>query len=206
MLSVPKKANDAIHLSHLEGLEEGLSKDALGDVLLQDKFQVWDSKQLIKKGKDRHVFLFETSLVVAKEVKDQRGKLKYLYKFKLMTSEINITEHMEGDSCKFAVWTGRAPLLGPPGHHEEPQSGRQATVGEENPRAHPREVLLHGSGHVRDRSPVESQFQGLYGNGQRFPLCSSSSIVLSFKWHPERRTFGEFLQRRIQRQQWHKGW
>jgi len=110
MISVPKKANDAIHLSHLEGLEEGLSKDALGDVLLQDKFQVWDSKQLIKKAKDRHVFLFETSLVFAKEIKDQRGKLKYIYKFKLMTSEINITEHMEGDSCKLAVWTGRAPL------------------------------------------------------------------------------------------------
>ena len=111
MLSVPKKANDAIHLSLLEGLEEeGLSKEALGDVLLQDKFQVWDSKQLIKKGKDRHVFLFETCLLVAKEVKDQRGKLKYAYKFKVMTSEINITEHMEGDACKIAVWTGRAPL------------------------------------------------------------------------------------------------
>ena len=56
------------------------------------------------------MFLFETSLVFAKEIKDQRGKLKYIYKFKLMTSEINITEHMEGDSCKLAVWTGRAPL------------------------------------------------------------------------------------------------
>jgi hypothetical protein len=111
MLSVPKKANDAIHLSLLEGLEEeGLSKEALGDVLLQDKFQVWDSKQLIKKGKDRHVFLFETSLLIAKEIKDQKGKMKYLYKFKVMTSEINITEHMEGDACKIAVWTGRAPL------------------------------------------------------------------------------------------------
>ena len=65
---------------------------------------------MIKKGKDRHVFLFETSLVFAKEIKDQRGKLKYIYKFKLMTSEVNITEHMEGDPCKLAVWTGRAPL------------------------------------------------------------------------------------------------
>lgn len=27
-----------------------------------------------------------------------------------MTSEVNITEHMEGDACKLAVWTGRAPL------------------------------------------------------------------------------------------------
>ena len=65
-------------------IKEGLSKEALGDVLIQDKFQVWDSKQLIKKGKDRHVFLFETSVVFAKEIKDQRGKLKYIYKFKLM--------------------------------------------------------------------------------------------------------------------------
>lgn len=110
MMNVPKKANDAIHLAHLEGLEDGLTKDDLGDVLLQDRFQVWDSKQLIKKGKERQVFLFETSLVFAKEIKDTREKLKYIYKFKLMTSEINITEHMEGDSCKFAVWTGRAPL------------------------------------------------------------------------------------------------
>ena len=39
MMSVPKKANDAIHLSLLEGLDvDGLSKEALGDVLLQDRF------------------------------------------------------------------------------------------------------------------------------------------------------------------------
>lgn len=43
-------------------------------------------------------------------MKDPKGKLKYAYKFKLMTSEVNITEHMEGDACKLAVWTGRAPL------------------------------------------------------------------------------------------------
>lgn len=26
------------------------------------------------------------------------------------TSELGVTEHMEGDECKFAVWTGRAPI------------------------------------------------------------------------------------------------
>lgn len=26
-----------------------------------------------------------------------------------MTSELGVTEHIEGDECKFAVWTGRAP-------------------------------------------------------------------------------------------------
>ena len=46
-------------LSHLEGLEEGLSKDALVDVLLQDKFQVWDSKQLIKKIQKIDMFFFK---------------------------------------------------------------------------------------------------------------------------------------------------
>ena len=76
-----------------------MSKEALGDVLLQDKFQVWDSKQLIKKAKDRHVFLFETSLVFAKEIKDQKGKLKYIYKFKLMVIffffKFNVIKYIE---------------------------------------------------------------------------------------------------------------
>ena len=61
-----------------------MSKDALGDVLLQDRFQVWDSKQIIKKAKERQVFLFETSIFFAKEIKDTREKLKYVHKFKLM--------------------------------------------------------------------------------------------------------------------------
>lgn len=28
-----------------------------------------------------------------------------------MTSELGVTEHIEGDECKFAVWTGRAPMM-----------------------------------------------------------------------------------------------
>ncbi len=65
-------------------MKEGLTKDALGDVLLQDRFQVLDSKQIIKSRKERQVFLFETSIVFAKMIKDAREKLKYVYKFKLM--------------------------------------------------------------------------------------------------------------------------
>ena len=38
MQNVPKKANDALHLSMLEGCD--VSLDSLGDVLLQDSFQV----------------------------------------------------------------------------------------------------------------------------------------------------------------------
>ena len=59
-----------------------------GDVLLQDNFTVWDPKQLIKKGRERHIFLFEMCLLFAKEMKDNNGKSKYMYKFKLLVSRI----------------------------------------------------------------------------------------------------------------------
>ena len=81
-MNVPKRANDAMHLSMLEGVEENLAE--YGDVLLQDNFTVWDPKQIIKKGRDRHLFLFDVCLIFSKEVKDSNGKSKYIFKFKLM--------------------------------------------------------------------------------------------------------------------------
>ena len=83
-MNVPKKANDAMHLSMLDGLEESL--EALGEVLLQDTFTVWDPKQIIRKGRERRLFLFDVCLLFSKEVKDSSGKSKYMYKFKLMVS------------------------------------------------------------------------------------------------------------------------
>ncbi|XP_024113671.1 triple functional domain protein isoform X3 [Oryzias melastigma] len=107
MLSVPKRANDAMHLSMLEGFDENL--ESQGELILQDSFQVWDPKTLIRKGRERHLFLFEMSLVLSKEVKDSNGRSKYIYKNKLYTSELGVTEHVEGDPCKFALWVGRTP-------------------------------------------------------------------------------------------------
>ncbi|XP_054168733.1 triple functional domain protein-like [Oppia nitens] len=106
---VPKKANDALHLSMLEGCD--ISVDQLGDVILQESFHMFDSKSLIRKSRERRVFLFETYLVFGKEVKDSNGKVKYIFKHKLMTSEIGVTEHIEGDELKFAIWTGRLVQL-----------------------------------------------------------------------------------------------
>jgi hypothetical protein len=57
--------------------------NTLGEVLLQDNFTVWDPKQLIKKGRERHLFLFELCLLLSKEVKDSTGKSKYSFKLKL---------------------------------------------------------------------------------------------------------------------------
>lgn len=85
MLNVPKKANDVMHLNLLEGCD--IPIDNLGDVVLQDSFLVWDNKQiLIKKGRERHVFLFELYILFSKEVKDTNGVVKYIYKSKLLTS------------------------------------------------------------------------------------------------------------------------
>ncbi|XP_046887928.1 triple functional domain protein [Hypomesus transpacificus] len=107
MLSVPKRANDAMHLSMMEGFDGNL--ESQGELIVQEAFQVWDPKTLIRKGRERHLFLFEMSLVFSKEVKDSSGRSKYLYKSKLFTSELGVTEHVEGDPCKFALWMGRTP-------------------------------------------------------------------------------------------------
>jgi triple functional domain protein len=77
----------------------------------QDSFLTWDNKQIIRKGRERHVFLFDLYLLFSKEVKDTNGTVKYVYKNKVMTSELGVTEHIEGDECKFAIWTGRAPMV-----------------------------------------------------------------------------------------------
>ena len=62
-----------------------------------------------QQSRERRMFLFELYLVFSKEVKDSNGKAKYQYKMKMMTTDMSITEHVEGDECKFAVWAGRSP-------------------------------------------------------------------------------------------------
>ena len=108
-LSVPKKANDALHLSMLEGCD--VTHETLGEVLMQERFQILDPKQIIRKVKERHIFLFELYLIFAKEVKDNNGRAIYAYKSKLLVADMGIIEQIEGDECKLAVWTGRKPLV-----------------------------------------------------------------------------------------------
>lgn len=88
MMSVPKKANDAMHLSMLVGCDIPIS--GLGEVILQDNFQVTEPKSLLRKTRERRVFLFEFYLVFAKEVKVESSQQKshYQYKSKIMLSDI----------------------------------------------------------------------------------------------------------------------
>ncbi|KAI9551891.1 hypothetical protein GHT06_022227 [Daphnia sinensis] len=111
MLNVPKKVNDALHVSLLDGCD--LSHDKLGDVIMHDTFQVWDPKPLIRKGRDRHLFLFELHLIFAKEVKDSQGKSKYVFKQRLFVSDVGVNEINEGggDECKFVIWSSRSSSL-----------------------------------------------------------------------------------------------
>lgn len=104
--------------SHL-GVDENTAKQ-LGEVLLQDAFQVFDSKSLLpsRKGRERRVFLFELFILFAKESKPEKDgsqnsssqshhqqKSRYIYKNKMNTSDLGVTEHVEHDECKFAIWT-----------------------------------------------------------------------------------------------------
>ena len=43
----------------------------------------------------------------AKPSKDAGSRVKYSFKDSLDTSEIGVTEHIEADACKFAVWLYR---------------------------------------------------------------------------------------------------
>ncbi|XP_061616250.1 triple functional domain protein-like isoform X1 [Phyllopteryx taeniolatus] len=104
MISIPKKANDAMHLSVLEGFDENI--ESQGELIFQGTVLVRHPKRLIHKGRKSHLFLFGMSLVFSKEVMDSNGQNKYIYKRKLSTSELQVTEDIKGDPCKFALWVG----------------------------------------------------------------------------------------------------
>lgn len=85
------------------GFDENL--DVQGELILQDAFQVWDPKSLIRKGRERHLFLFEISLVFSKEIKDSSGHTKYVYKNKLLVGGVG---GVRQDSLfSWRPWAGR---------------------------------------------------------------------------------------------------
>ena len=58
---------------------------------------MFDPKQLRRKGKERHIFLFEQALLFSKETKDADGKIKYLYKNKIKVNAQKL----------YAMWTNK---------------------------------------------------------------------------------------------------
>uniref|UniRef100_H2Y6I4 DH domain-containing protein n=1 Tax=Ciona savignyi TaxID=51511 RepID=H2Y6I4_CIOSA len=104
MMSVPRRANDALHLSMMQGFDGDVGH--LGDVIMQESFQVVDTKQLIRKGRDRHLFLFEFHLLICKESKDNLGKMKYFYKSKYQLCDLTVADN--GDEKFAIVWGSRS--------------------------------------------------------------------------------------------------
>jgi len=108
MLEIPKRANDAMHVSNIVSMDGDY-----GDVIMQNGFQVMDTKQIIRKGKDRHLFLFELSLVVCKKEVADNQDTKYFFKNKYLLSELKVAEssNTSDDSCKFTILIGRSEKL-----------------------------------------------------------------------------------------------
>ena len=72
-----------------------------GELIVQDSFQVWDPKSLIRKGRDRRLFLFEMCLIFSKEIRDSAGRTKYQFKQKLQVHILMDTNiHMYTDIHK----------------------------------------------------------------------------------------------------------
>ncbi|XP_077405151.1 triple functional domain protein-like isoform X2 [Vanacampus margaritifer] len=107
MLSIPKRANNAMHLSMLQDFDEDI--ESQGELMHYDSIQMWSANPLshTRKVKKRHLFLFERSLVFSKG-KHSKGGSKYFYKSKLFTSMLGLKEDTEGDPCKFAIWLRRS--------------------------------------------------------------------------------------------------
>ncbi|MFH4976532.1 hypothetical protein AB6A40_003241 [Gnathostoma spinigerum] len=103
VVSVPRRANDLMHLGNFE---EYKKLGYIGDFVMQEAFQVWDPKAYFKKGRDRQVFLFELAIVFSKKIELSTRAIRYVYKNHLMLAEINVCEHVEGDSTKFALRQG----------------------------------------------------------------------------------------------------
>ena len=53
---------------------------------------MFDPKQLRRKGKERHIFLFEQALLFSKETKDADGKIKYLFKSKIKVNTLTYSQ------------------------------------------------------------------------------------------------------------------
>ncbi|XP_014215398.1 guanine nucleotide exchange factor DBS-like isoform X2 [Copidosoma floridanum] len=107
MLVVLKCVNDSMHQTAITGFGGDLS--AQGELLLQGSFSVWSSNKkdrlLRLKPSQRHIFLYEKSVIFCKHSKPQaHTKATYHFKRYLKTSQIGLTESVKGDTRRFEIW------------------------------------------------------------------------------------------------------
>nr|XP_006823010.1 PREDICTED: uncharacterized protein LOC100378837 [Saccoglossus kowalevskii] len=107
MMQVPKRANDLMHISLIEGYQGNL--DDLGRLLRMDQFIVWDGRPKGKgsKGKDRQLFLFHDLIIFTKIKKESKVESPgYICKNHMMLPGIGMTDEMSDDR-RFELWYGK---------------------------------------------------------------------------------------------------
>uniref|UniRef100_A0A914I119 Triple functional domain protein n=1 Tax=Globodera rostochiensis TaxID=31243 RepID=A0A914I119_GLORO len=99
VLSIPKLANDRMHLKSFEN-SQGI---AVGDFVMQDTFLVSEPKRYFKRERELQVFLFESNIVFTKKEELSSKKMGYVYKDSILLREVHVVEHIEGDITKFGL-------------------------------------------------------------------------------------------------------
>ncbi|CAH1781907.1 unnamed protein product [Owenia fusiformis] len=110
MLGVLKYVNDIMHQVAITGFPGRLADQ--GRLWMQDSFNVWlthaQKKDRLKdirfKPMQRHIFLYENSILFSKKMEDKYKDKEYIYKSSLKTSQIGLTENVKGDKKKFEIW------------------------------------------------------------------------------------------------------
>ncbi|CAD5206407.1 unnamed protein product [Bursaphelenchus okinawaensis] len=106
VVNIPRVANDRMHLKNFEDYQN----HQIGEFILQDAFVVTEPKRVFKKEKELQVFLFESIIVFAKKEELPNRKIRYLYKYKYLTTDINVVEHVGSDGdLRFGLRKGNLP-------------------------------------------------------------------------------------------------
>ncbi|ESO98746.1 hypothetical protein LOTGIDRAFT_113915, partial [Lottia gigantea] len=109
MLGVLRYLNDSMHQVSIVGFNENMSEQ--GRLLMHASFSVWTDhkkeklKDLRLRAMNRHVFLYEKSLLFCKKREEsQHDGAVYSFKKKLKLSQVGLTETVKGDKRRFELW------------------------------------------------------------------------------------------------------
>ncbi|XP_070538296.1 guanine nucleotide exchange factor DBS-like isoform X3 [Ptychodera flava] len=110
MLHVLKYVNDSMHQLRITGFDGNLSEQ--GKLLMQGSFSVWlehkknNIRDLRFKPMQRHLFLYEKSVLFCKKRDDDgyMDKTTYSYKNSIKMTEYGMTENVKADKKKFELW------------------------------------------------------------------------------------------------------
>ncbi|PVD18636.1 hypothetical protein C0Q70_21186 [Pomacea canaliculata] len=116
MLSVLRYLNASMHQVHIIGFNENLPDQ--GKLLMHGSFSVWMEhkhdriRDLRFKAMQRHLFLYERSLLLCKKKEENNEEPVYTFKNKLKLSQVGLTEKLKGDKRKFELWSkGREEVV-----------------------------------------------------------------------------------------------